>query len=972
MLEAHVKLPAIDDDQEVYLLLLDDEAESYPGPSGDWNFLTCAERRKRAKNSWLIAGGHLRIRTLVREKIRPRWWFVALADCSGQGFRNVQYEVHAQNILYGWASEFSTDRRYALHAFVAFSVIFAAFMMVQTRANVILASRQHEDSARSKAAHPFARILLSGICVELVACLFEIFHLMLFASNGRGSPMLHAFSLLATTSSNFILVSLLLLVSQGKCVTYKMIPKDAWRIFTILGPFLLSCLLLELWGDFATSRTYSSDYVYTTPCGCAVIAVDLALLAFYGFNVRTTLSQESGRADSYFYRRWGVAFGCWFGALPFSAALSKILLAPTTNGWKTFCPRPYQAKIVSLGYVWYIVSLSITKGSNALVYGALVVALWPENRRTHFKMISASPEELLENCPSPGGSAREHEVSEFLPGAKLWLNARDLPNLLCQKFVQDDTFHLSKSQSRVRAAPQPSPSLKTKAMPKRSEKEIQEQARQMAQDTLKSLPEEVQEKQLPALIEKLVNKLRKAEQEKMDEVVAVPAPPPVAEVKEPEPPPPTPAMKAIPLVPGVLGQGLVPAKASMVTSAIESLQAQAAKPGAGTAHLAEEKAAKMLGSKDIPAGMCSDELEINDYPQIARQKITHRDPLVAIEEMTGAKLQVKGQHFASAARMPEGAKKLYVEIIGPTQVSVAKAKHEVYKMMEALAIRTLNIPGLTRAVTGTPGRYDPVVGKHFRRPQRREDEQPSTPKLLRLTSAFRSHGSRAEKRRRGGRSWLACWPCLDSMTRGNQRDRDRERAANRNAGAKTNSTIKSKEDTAAIMREKQRLAEEKKASDSAGGGGGKSKSAEKPRAASAQSEKTSQLTIQNLPFKTSGGGSALGFGPKHCVFQGFSKDDKRLANMFMPERFKEYHRTLRQKRSEELSMKQVAGSFGGLYAVIHLLQYFDIWTLLLLMVGAYFIYRQIVDNWSKVWLAFNQDQNCTIRGHDHARVISRR
>jgi len=428
MLEAHVKLPVIDDDQEVYLLLLDDEAESYPGPSGDWNFLTCAERRKRAKNSWLIPGGHLRIRTLVREKIRPRWWFVALADCSGQGLRNVQYEVHAQNILYGWASEFSTDRRYALHAFVALSVVFAAFMMVQTRANVILASRQHEDNARSKAAHPFARILLSGICVELVACLFEIIHLMLFASNGRGSPMLHAFSLLATTSSNFILVSLLLLVSQGKCVTYKMIPKDAWRIFTILGPFLLSCLLLELWGDFATSRTYSSDYVYTTPCGCAVIAVDLALLAFYVFNVRTTLSQESGRADSYFYRRWGVAFGCWFGALPFSAALSKILLAP---------------------YVWYIVSLSITKGSNALVYGALVVALWPENRRTHFKLISASPEELLENCPSPGGSAREHEVSEFLPGAKLWLNARDLPNLLCQKLVQDDTFHLSKSQSRV-------------------------------------------------------------------------------------------------------------------------------------------------------------------------------------------------------------------------------------------------------------------------------------------------------------------------------------------------------------------------------------------------------------------------------------------------------------------------------------------------------------------------------------------
>lgn len=260
----------------------------------------------------------------------------------------------------------------------------------------------------------------------------------------------------------------------------------------------------------------------------------------------------------------------------------------------------------------------------------------------------------------------------------------------------------------------PAPPKAKAPMSRKTDKELEEQARQMAEDTLKSLPEEVREKQLPALTEKLIIKLRKAEQEKLAEAASalakVPAPPPVSEntIKEPEQ---SPVMKAIPLVPGVLGQGLVPAKATMVTKAIESLQTNAAVPGAGTSHLAEEKAAKMLGGKDIPAGMHSDELEINDYPQIARQKITHREPLVAIEEMTGAKVQVKGQHFASGARMPEGGKKLYVEIIGPTQVSVLKAKHEVYKMMEALAIRTLNIPGLTRAVTGTPGRYDPAVGK---------------------------------------------------------------------------------------------------------------------------------------------------------------------------------------------------------------------------------------------------------------------
>jgi len=72
---------------------------------------------------------------------------------------------------------------------------------------------------------------------------------------------------------------------------------------------------------------------------------------------------------------------------------------------------------------------------------------------------------------------------------------------------------------------------------------------------------------------------------------------------------------------------------------------------------------------------------------------------------------VKGQHFASNANLPTGARKLYVEIVGPTIVSVQKAKQEVRRMMEALAIRTLNIPGVSRSVTGMPGRYDPLVGK---------------------------------------------------------------------------------------------------------------------------------------------------------------------------------------------------------------------------------------------------------------------
>lgn len=241
--------------------------------------------------------------------------------------------------------------------------------------------------------------------------------------------------------------------------------------------------------------------------------------------------------------------------------------------------------------------------------------------------------------------------------------------------------------------------------PPLTEEQIEEQARQMAEETLKNLDEEVREKQLPALTLKLKERLRKAEQEK-DAAAAAPAVPP--------PPPkapqqPSPVMLALPMVPGVIGSS---DPSAMVTKSMEQLQATLARPGGGTVQFAEEQAALVSGLGPVaPAGMAMDELEINDYPQIARQKISHKEPLLAIEELTGSKCQVKGQYFGANAKLPEGARRLYVEIVGPTMVSVQKAKHEVRRMMEALSIRTLNIPGVSRAVMGTPGRYDPLVGK---------------------------------------------------------------------------------------------------------------------------------------------------------------------------------------------------------------------------------------------------------------------
>lgn len=400
-----VTVPDYEAGQAVHLLLFDDEARSYPGPSGEWDSLPCEERIKHARKDKVINTSHGRYKIPIRGKIRPRWWYVALADCSGVGLKSVEYEIHTTNSLYGWAQEFSSDKRLALPAFFLLSMAFACLAAAQLRANAVLAARSSADDASSKAAHPFARILVAGILLELTACILGALHHSIYVYNGSGSSAMHASSLFSSVCSNFILASLLLLVSEGKCVSYKMVVADAHRMCKILAPFLISCLILELWGDFATSRTYTTDYAYTTRCGWTIIMVDLGLLVKYMQNLRATLSLDRGRADRKFYRTWGTAYGTWFLALPFSALLSQAVLAP---------------------YVWYIVSLCITKSVTAAVYGALVFALWPENTRSHFKMLLASPEEMMETCPSPP-SRENGEAASFPADESL------LPNLLPRK-----------------------------------------------------------------------------------------------------------------------------------------------------------------------------------------------------------------------------------------------------------------------------------------------------------------------------------------------------------------------------------------------------------------------------------------------------------------------------------------------------------------------------------------------------------
>ncbi|KAL9412547.1 hypothetical protein AB3S75_046051 [Citrus x aurantiifolia] len=97
------------------------------------------------------------------------------------------------------------------------------------------------------------------------------------------------------------------------------------------------------------------------------------------------------------------------------------------------------------------------------------------------------------------------------------------------------------------------------------------------------------------------------------------------------------------------------------------------------------------------------ELEINDFPQNARWKVTHKETLGPISEWTGAAITTRGQYFPPSRIAGPGERKLYLFIEGPTEQSVKRAKAELKRVLEDFTNQALSLPGGAQ-----PGRYSVV------------------------------------------------------------------------------------------------------------------------------------------------------------------------------------------------------------------------------------------------------------------------
>lgn len=82
----------------------------------------------------------------------------------------------------------------------------------------------------------------------------------------------------------------------------------------------------------------------------------------------------------------------------------------------------------------------------------------------------------------------------------------------------------------------------------------------------------------------------------------------------------------------------------------------------------------------------SAEVEINDYPQHSRWKVTHKKTIDAVTDMTDVSITTKGMWVPPGRKPQEGERKLYLLIEGKTEVAVKMARQELVRILEEAAL----------------------------------------------------------------------------------------------------------------------------------------------------------------------------------------------------------------------------------------------------------------------------------------------
>ncbi|XP_045034713.1 probable ATP-dependent RNA helicase DDX46 [Daphnia magna] len=95
-----------------------------------------------------------------------------------------------------------------------------------------------------------------------------------------------------------------------------------------------------------------------------------------------------------------------------------------------------------------------------------------------------------------------------------------------------------------------------------------------------------------------------------------------------------------------------------------------------------------------------EELEINDFPQPVRWKITSREALAQVSEFSEAGVFVRGTYCAPGKKVADEERKLYLAIESTSEMAVSKARKEIVRILKEEMLRLASSTSYQGSKTG--------------------------------------------------------------------------------------------------------------------------------------------------------------------------------------------------------------------------------------------------------------------------------
>ncbi|KAL6255129.1 hypothetical protein P5V15_013459 [Pogonomyrmex californicus] len=274
---------------------------------------------------------------------RPRWWFIALADCSSKKGLNVTYWISLTNAPPGsfWKEHFSADEFYILPLLIPIVCIYMVLVAVSFHIALQLRSR--------RLLHISYKLFIASLLCQLLGVSCELYS---YVNLGlRGVPAINSYLLgqLSEACSETLYTVLMLLLALGYTVTKSVLTSSQVR-WLIVFTSIVALFQMSLYGyqieQFDPGLVL---YIYESPPGYALIA--LKLIAWFVFVLRCFKTIRKLNTKLHFYASLLLLGSVWFLFHPITILINTIFV----DEWvRESVAKGSSLFIVFLGHIMFL------------------------------------------------------------------------------------------------------------------------------------------------------------------------------------------------------------------------------------------------------------------------------------------------------------------------------------------------------------------------------------------------------------------------------------------------------------------------------------------------------------------------------------------------------------------------------------------------------------------------------------------